>query len=255
MDKLYGFSTLFACLTTFCLIAVGDTARAQELITDRPDFTESAVTVPVGMLQIEGGATHTSLGGDHSELVLGEALLRWGFRDKLEFRFGPPSIVSASNGDTDTGISDGSIGAKLQLGPVGSGWDLAVIATTTVPIGDDQFSSDEFDPSLIFTAGRAIDETFSVGGQIVAALPTVGSDRELEWGLTWVIGAALAPQTGGFVELAATIPEEGTSAVVGHTGIVHQVTDRLQIDIHGGIGLSDTAPDAFIGAGVSALLP
>jgi zinc transporter ZupT len=34
-------------------------AYAQDLVTDRPDFTESALTVPAGMRQLEGGYTFT----------------------------------------------------------------------------------------------------------------------------------------------------------------------------------------------------
>ena len=57
------------------------------MVTDRPDATESAVTVGVGVFQLESGYTFDKADGVriHS---LGEILLRVGVADILELRFG-----------------------------------------------------------------------------------------------------------------------------------------------------------------------
>ena len=245
---------IFSGALLISLTGVFSMVSGQGMVTDRPDFTESGVTVPVGALQFEGGATYSSLGGDFSEFVAGEALLRWGVRDRVEVRIGAPSYVSLSNGETHSGFGDGSIGAKLQLGPVGDGWDLATIATVSMPIGDDEFSSGELDPSLILTTGRPLGETVGIGGQVTAAWPTEGDDREFEWGGTLVLASDLSPKMGAFLELAITVPESGTAPIVGHTGVVYGVSNTFQIDLHVGIGLSDTAPDAFVGVGLARLV-
>ena len=253
---MIGFQTtrrMFAA-TVLILGAASATVSGQGIVTDRPDFTESAVTVPAGYLQFEGGATYSSLGSDLSEIVVGEALLRWGVLDRVEVRIGGPSYVSVSNGGTHSGFGDASLGAKVQLGPLGSGWDLATIATASMPIGDDEFSSGEVDPSLILTAGRGLTETLSLGGQLVASWPTQGDDREFEWGGTLVVGSGLSPKMGAFLEVAVTVPESGTAPIVGHTGLVYGISDSFQLDLHAGIGLSDTAPDFFIGAGLARLV-
>lgn len=226
----------------------------QGIVTDRPDFTESAVTVPTGVLQFEAGATYSSLPGDFSELVLGETLLRWGVSGQVEVRVGGPSFVSVSNGGTHSGLGDGSLGAKIQLGPIWGGWDLAVIGSASMPLGDDDFSSGKVDPTIILTTGRALDERFSVGGQAVASWPTLGDSREFEWGGTLVVSSALGAQTGAFVELAATVPEVGSAPIVGHAGLVYAVSDSFQLDLHAGVGLTDTAPEAFLGIGLSGKL-
>jgi len=245
---------MFAATLLMCGGAACSTVTGQGMVTDRPDFTESAVTVPAGYLQFEGGATYSSLGGDLSEVVVGEALLRWGVLDRVEIRIGGPSYMSVSNGGTHSGFGDGSLGAKMQLGPLGSGWDVATIATASVPVGDDEFSSGEVDPSLIMTAGRALNETLSLGGQIVASWPTQGDDREFEWGGTLVLGSEIGLKMGAFIEVAVTVPESGTAPIVGHAGLIYGLSDSFQLDAHAGIGLSDTAPDLFIGVGVARLV-
>ena len=83
---------------------VSGSVRAQdddvvvELVTDRPDQTESAVVVPVGTLQVEGGATWIRDDGDGVEIEAFEApgtLLRYGLVPRLELRLAWPGILTA----------------------------------------------------------------------------------------------------------------------------------------------------------------
>jgi len=63
-----------------------------ELVTDRPDQTESSVTVPKGWLQIETGALRESDSPIHivqvTNTVFNMTLLRYGLLKKTELRFG-----------------------------------------------------------------------------------------------------------------------------------------------------------------------
>ena len=76
---------LFACL--IFIICGFIPSYGQEIITDRPDFTESPVTVPVGSIQIETGAEYTR-DNPASELSCPNALVRMGLFEKLECRIG-----------------------------------------------------------------------------------------------------------------------------------------------------------------------
>jgi len=87
----------FKSIITFLLLGCGLTLQGQEtettpeLITDRPDATESPSTVPVGTLQIETGAFYTSFEeADIKHEVIGynTTLLRYGILDNLEIRLG-----------------------------------------------------------------------------------------------------------------------------------------------------------------------
>jgi len=227
------------------------TLSGQGLVTDRPDFTESAVTVPKGFVQFEGGQTLTDLPGDRREWVIGEPLFRVGLDENIELRIGAPSYVLAGNGRSHDGFGDASVGAKVQLGPV-DGTDLAAIVSTSVPVGEEPFSSDEFDPTVILTGGRALNEEVGLGAQIVFASVSDGSDRALEWGGTVVVSTSISARSSIFGELALTVPESGSAPLVAHTGIVYASTDRFQLDVHGGFGLNDSAPDVFLGAGLAA---
>ena len=60
--------------------------NAQDLITDRPDITESAVTVPFHFVQIETGYQYNKDGLNSAE-HFGATLIRFGLTSNIELRF------------------------------------------------------------------------------------------------------------------------------------------------------------------------
>ena len=79
----------------------------------------------------------------------------------------------------------------------------------------------------------------------------MGDDRFFSWGGTAVMSTVFGSATGMFLELAAAVPEEGDSSVIFHHGWTFLLADLAQLDVHGGAGLTDAAPDLFLGAGFS----
>lgn len=73
---------------------------SQKLVTDRPDQTESAVTVPLNSLQIETGFLYE--GVKETESVFDNysigALLRYGILDNIELRFGGDYLIGKVSG-------------------------------------------------------------------------------------------------------------------------------------------------------------
>src|SRR4051794_29638391 len=56
----------------------GPAAAPPELVTDRPDFTDSTVVVPRGRLQLESGFNSEWGSDGRRQLDAPEVLLRWG---------------------------------------------------------------------------------------------------------------------------------------------------------------------------------
>ena len=91
-------SLFLLALAVLCVPAI---AAPPELVTDRPDATESTETVPRGWFQAELGVGDEDLGE-----VLGTGLLRIGLADRVELRLGA---------DEGAPRTDFSIGAKMKL--------------------------------------------------------------------------------------------------------------------------------------------
>ncbi len=227
-----------------------DVVIAQEvpdLVTDRPDFTESGITVPVGSIQVEGGVTIVSSGSE-IETTGSELLLRWSPVTKFEIRIGAPNYVITDNAG---GVSDPTVGIKVQIGPMNA-WDVAIIAATAVPLGEDVSGSSELTPLVLVAAGRDFGNVgfgTQVGGTFDRA-----ADQVLASG-TAVVGTSLAPAVGGFLEVAADQQARGKASFVVHSGVTFSPASLIQLDLHAGVGMTDTAPDFLVGAGLSLRAP
>ncbi len=87
-------------------------APTPELVTDRPDFTESAVVVPLGSLQAEAGATLDRASDGVRTLAGPELLLRWGCSTASS------SVSARPTSSTSTGAAPG--GATCRSASTGS---------------------------------------------------------------------------------------------------------------------------------------
>src|SRR5690606_35418638 len=110
-------------------------ARVPDLVSDRPDFTESAVAMARCMVQLETGYSYGRDGGDTSHSI-GEMLFRAGIGRGVELRVGLNSYRVTQIGDvTESGIEDAAIGAKVHIGGGrGALPAAALIATVGVPM-------------------------------------------------------------------------------------------------------------------------
>ena len=112
------FSAIFTVTTGF---AGEKTLSKPELVTDRPDQTESSVVVPPGYVQLETGWTfsHNKADGIRNEThEFPGTLLRIGVLDRVEFRLGPDRVKSRLIAIDNKLVQPGSAsasGAKRDL--------------------------------------------------------------------------------------------------------------------------------------------
>jgi hypothetical protein len=139
--------------------AVPLTAQEQDpLVSDRPDFTESTGTIAPRHVQVEAGVTWQEVGEEDS-LAAGEVLVRLGLGDNLEARLG---VGSWSRVDTPVGRADGygdpTLGIKVRLTdpqedrPPGLP-AVALLLGTTLPVGSDELTADEWQPEVKLALG------------------------------------------------------------------------------------------------------
>ena len=133
------------------LIAPVGTGVAREqppdMVTDRPDQTESAAVVPRGLLQVETGYLFARDGDVDGHAVPG-TLFRLGLGGRLELRIGHVGIVGGAG---RRGAGERELGAKINLIARADGWrpELALLSGLSLPTGDHGFSSDGVDPSFL----------------------------------------------------------------------------------------------------------
>jgi hypothetical protein len=242
-------ASLALWFVVFSLFSVSSMNAQGPLVTDRPDFTESAAVVGTGRVQLEGGATWTDV-GDSDELALGEILVRIGLHDRLEFRVAANSYARVDGPDGDVeGVEDPSLGAKWLLAE-GERGSAAFLAGTSIPLGDDDVGAEGWQPELRLALAKDVGD---------AAL---GANLGWEWqeaserthvGLGSVtLGLPLGEWAGVFFETYAFAAEgAGGEEAYFDTGVTRLLSDDFQLDLRVGVGLNDEASDWFAGVGAA----
>ncbi|MFG0274311.1 MAG: transporter [Phycisphaerales bacterium] len=230
------------------------------LVTDRPDFTESALAVPIGRLQVEAGLTFSSDDDSDSDLwTLPEVLLRVGVAEDLELRFELPSYAILRNSADEDGLTDSSIGFKWRfIEQDGAVPDLAVIGSLQLPTHEDPFGIDGVHPGVVLAAGWDLSEELAEGYGLGVNLGVSESDNDVGssvWDASWSIalGVPIDDAWGAYVEYFAESPGTTLSETAHSfgTGLTYLVHTNLQLDFRIGFGLSDEAEDFFTGAGLA----
>lgn len=235
-----------------------------EIVTDRPDFTEASSTVGKGRIQLEAGYTYSknneaNVQNSHS---YPEALLRVGmFAEWFELRLGQNFSNSRSLG-TDGGpfsISGGEdlyLGTKLGLTEQKKYLpEAAVVLQMTVPTGPKNLTTGKTLPGMNYLYSWEINDFLSIGAS-TQGNANVDDDGHtyLELAQSVTVGYTLTEKFGAYTEWYAFFPSgavtPGTSAQhYFNGGFTYKVTSLFQLDIRAGKGLSKTVDDYFFGTG------
>jgi hypothetical protein len=222
-----------------------------EIVTDRPDITESAIVVPKGSLQFENGLTWTN---DHGRqtLDLSETLVRFGISDRTELRVVVPNYLDGITGRISaSGFGDLAVGMKQQLGPLPGGVDLSVIVALSLPTGADRVSSHGFDPFVKFPWSKDLKAGWSIGGMQSLFSYTEDGRRNLVWEPTIYFEKQITKPWDAFAEYGGDFAQRGGSKEVAHFGTAYKISPRNQVDFHFGFGLSRATPGQFFAVGYS----
>jgi hypothetical protein len=234
-----------------CLLPAVALGQDDPLVSDRPDFTESAVTITPGRFQIEAGVTHGEADGAETT-AFGEFLLRIGVAAHTEIRLGLGSWLQEA-GDRD-GAANPTLGLKQRfLRGEGARPDFAVIALTTVPLGSDEVASSQAEPAVVGAAQWDLGETIGLGVNLGwSSLHDAARDEHFSsaW-LSASLGLAASDRGGLFLEGFGFDGEEPGGGNTGYldAGATYALGPDLQLDARYGRGLNGRDDEWFAGAG------
>ncbi len=232
-------------------------AQSTDLVTDRPDQTESATVVPRGLMQVETGYLFARDGDVNGYEVPG-TLFRIGLGGRMELRIGHAGTVGREGRH---GAGDSKLGAKVNLIERADGWqpELAILGGLSLPTGDDGFSSNSVDPSLLVSFAHKLSPKLSFGYNVGAAWESSADQPARDAFIVYslVLGVGLTDRLGTFLEFFGDRQTTGTTAtgVSVDGGLTFLLTDIVQLDVYVGSGLRGPTDDVFVGTGLSFRLP
>mgnify|MGYP000888606828 CR=1 FL=1 len=261
---------LLACLVLTSVSVLG------QIETDRPDFTESPNVVPKGALQVETGFV---LQNDKESVVAGSmegyrklrtttfntTLLRYGITDKLEARlnwnaeeikvteFSHPLINPApSMFDPVNGVGPIFIGLKANLYQ-SEKVSIGMLSHLYLPWAATTNNKASF-VAPEFLIPCSIDITDRIGIAFQYGLTWDGETPNPITSYTFALGIGLTDQLSFYFEPYGFLTNSGDELHLINGGFTYLVNDNLQLDLTGGVGLNEIAPDNFVNAGVSFLI-
>ena len=252
-----------------------------QIETDRPDFTESPNVVPKGALQIETGFIlendYSAKEQRNSKIQLSErnftantTLFRFGLTENIELRLNTNYGISKVINMNDIGILDSTHNPYLS--------NISGFSTSFIGFKTNLYKNDKL--SIGFLGHLYIPELASqdfakVSGQKIAPeflIPLTYdiTDRfgiAVQYGLTWdgftanpttsytlALGYGITEKLSFYVEPYGFLTNNGEELHLINGGFTYLVNDDFQVDLTGGFGLNEAAPDNFLNCGASFLL-
>ena len=248
--------TLFTMLVFLPIFAQQE---RPELITDRPDATESPSVVVRGALQIESGALFTSFEDDvlqTNTTTYNTTLLRFGLLENLELRLGwnfveqRNKLSTAQEEVIQNGLSPLLLGIKVNITQE-KGWlpTIGLIGHLFLPFT----ASDDFKPQNTGVDFRfAFDHTLSESSSIAYNL---GAQWEADtpgaaYIYTLAYGYSLTDSFGLYAELYGDMPENNSANHYWDAGLTYLVLPNLQLDATLGTSITE-GQDLLVSAGFS----
>jgi len=221
-----------------------------------PLGTEDPGTVDPLALQLEvTGETHHFSDGSETDLGL---TLTTGIVPRLDLALNAGYVILAPDeGSSENGIGDLELALKWNfLEEKGSVPGLALKFGSTLPTGDEDtgLGSGGYDLFALLIAGKALGNV-----EIYLNLGYARIDKTAEGDKPDIFAASLAGKWE-MIEALALVGEvmyetpgaDGEDPPVAMTaGLVWEIADNFSVDIGGRVGLTDTAPDWSVLAGIN----
>lgn len=235
-----------------------DTSAPGELITDRPDFTESSEVVGHGVLVIESGFTFEGdawLGEQSRSIATPSVLARIGIGSRAELRLSGDGFVTGwmvgQPGSWTPGYSDLEVGAKVKLLDRPR-FDVAMIPSLSVPMKNRHFSTQTYDPAVSLTWATEVSARTTLAGNLNLSRLWDGERRYHQHAVSVALGHELSGTWGAYGEIYGLTAMRGPATAAGWTangGVTRAVGRHLQLDAEAGRGLTEAAPDWFAAFG------
>jgi len=238
---------LWISITIFC-------QNIERIDTDRPDQTESAVTVPKSYFQAEIGFNKENLDDENYDLIHPTALLKYGLT-KFEFRLEATIISSYQNIIPNPvwtrGLEPIKIGFKVALFE-----ELKLLPKTSLIVhlglpfvASKSFKADHLAPSFRFTMQNSLTENIALGYNLGAEWD--GFTKSPVWLYTFAPGFNLGKKWYGYIEAFGFIRKNEMPQHSLDAGIAYYISNDVKIDLSGGFGVSKNAPKNYVAVGGS----
>lgn len=229
----------YILLTNF--IAISFEITAQEIVTDRPDQTESSTTIPLKSFQFESGVllgNYILANSSEQLLLIPTTLLRYGLTKKIELRL-VEQLVNINNiqaSEDNFGLSDLEFGAKIQiLKNPAINTEIAFISHLVLPTGAISVTNEHVGTVNKIAISHGITDFLDLGYNV--GYNYFGTEKGY-FTYSAALGLGITKRIGAYFETFGEIVEFNDCISNFDSGITYLIRDNIQLDISLGLGLN-----------------
>jgi len=219
------------------MTALNKVINAQEIVTDRPDQTESSTTIPAKSFQMEMGFGSGNNNNERLSL-LPTALFRYGLSKSIELRFVEQLACFNNNATSETefGLSDIELGLKIQvLKKEDINTEIAFISHVIIPTGSSELTNTNYGTinkiAISHGMNNFLDSGYNLGYNYFGT-----GNGDLTYSL--VLGISLSDKMGVYVETFGEYSDFTEIISNFDSGFTYLVKENLQLDFSLGLGLT-----------------
>jgi hypothetical protein len=222
------------------------------IATGRPSFATGPGIVP--SLQVESGYRFSESAAAIQHAV-GQLMVRAPVFSWVEFRAGLGSlVVCEAPAATTRGLQDITVRTKIRLLTAGAtgAWfpGVALVTSSSLPTGAAGFGAAQAQPAANLILAWPLGERAQLLSNTVGRSLLLQGERVGEFAQGLFLGYNLPGPLGSFVEVHRSRAQgrDLSASVAG--GLTLHLSNDLQLDVHGGRGVTDAADDFYLGAGL-----
>lgn len=240
---------------TLFVVLISATMFSQQIITDRPDQTESSSTIPNGSLQIEMGLVALTAEGDQLNNFSGPStLLRYGISNSIELRmfnqYESNKITFVNEELKSSGLSDLEIGLKIQLFKKEDvNTEIAFLSHAVIPTAKDELSNMDMGTINKLSISHGLSESIGLGYNV--GYDYLGEIHSFTYSV--VLGFSLVEGFGVYIEPYGVYGEQGFFESYFDAGVTFLAGDQFQLDASYGFGMNNDMQ--YFSAGFSWNIP
>ena len=246
-----------------CYIGYAQETTTPELITDRPDATESPNVVPLKHLQVESGGFYTTFTDDNdfqTEFIGATTLLRYGLLERLELRLGWDFIENQNSFDGNdfdnvfSGFTPLLAGVKVAVAEEkGLLPEIGLIGHIFLPFSAGQdFRPETTAVDFRFAFAHTLNSRSSLSYNLGAQLG--GGSDELAYIYTLSYGLSLTGKLGAYAEVYGDFPEDSSANHLWDAGLTYLITSNVQLDATLGTSFTE-GQDLLLSGGITFRIP
>lgn len=218
--------------------------------TDRPDQTETPYTVPVNHFQMETGLSFEQTDPDVQSFSDPSILFKYGLNDHFELGI-ITEFATLKTKETISGLTPITLRFKEKITdekgllPITS-----FIGYLSVPNwASKEFKSTYFAPAFRFTMQHTLSQKFTLSYNLGAEWN--GETPEPAFIYTLTTGYSISDKFGAYVEVYGFAPQSSKADHRFDGGLNFLLKENILLDISGGAGITENAPDYYMALGFS----